>query len=97
VKKISMSDIKNEALQRNFERAGRWFSASPFFKPRLPQSGWKDEDDTLYFVASERGPSHVRKYTVRYVNSEGIINSFSEFQQFSTGAEARRWLKEALS
>lgn len=97
MKKISMDDIKREALQRNFERAGRWFSAGPFFKTRLPQSGFEAEDGTLYFVSSEQGPYSPRKYTVRQVNSDGIINSYSEFQQFDSRVEATRWLKEALT
>ena len=93
MKTISMDDIKNEALTRDFERAGRWFSAGPFFKTRLPKNGFEDEDGTLYFVTSEKGPYDDRKYTVRCVNAEGIISSYSEFQQFETRAEAKRWLK----
>ena len=93
MKTISMDDIKNEALTRDFERAGRWFSAGPFFKTRLPKTGFEGEDGTLFFISSEQGPSGERRYTVRCVNAEGIISSYSEFQQFGTRAEANRWLK----
>jgi len=51
------------------------------------------------FISSEQfdpilAPEIPRKYTVRFIDQEGMIQSLSEFQQFETASAAKRYAKQ---
>lgn len=71
------------------ERAGFHFfepATLRFFRSRIGEELY----GSRYFVTSEQGPEMPRLYTVRAVDVDGSIEAVGGFQQFTTGAQARR-------
>lgn len=71
--------------------------ACRFFRSRLPEGGLADKFGTVFFVTSEKGPSGVRRYTVRTQTAKGDprhIGDAGGFQSFATGAAAKRHARQ---
>jgi len=86
-----METINIGGLELLNARKGRfWFSPDTlrFFRSRYSDTATK-VDDKAYFTSSERGPSGIRKYSVRVCNMEtGAIDTVGKFQDFDTRAQA---------
>ena len=74
-----------EIKQRNRNAGHHFFDESTmrFFNSRVSEKTFGD-----YFVTSEKGPSGIRAYTVRYQDENGHIQTVGEFQQYATLQEA---------
>jgi len=87
----------HEIKQRNRERGHYFFEPASmrFFRSRVGSWTLRGEDDRVYFVTSEqfvgsdRHP-HARRYTVRAMEADGVVNTVGEFQAFATLREAKR-------
>lgn len=85
---ITMQAIR-DMYQPGYGR--HWFDPDTmrFFSCRLPEFGYTAEDGSAYFVSSERGPSGVRRYTVRRLTGTGgEIETVGQFQQYATRSAA---------
>lgn len=81
-----------EIKKRNEEAGQHFFDASTmeFFDSRIYKSTYG-----FYFATSERGPSGVRRYSVRLIDWEtGKIETVGDFQQFRTLREAYKFADE---
>ena len=93
-KRLDIQTIKD--LNR---RAGQhWFSPDTmrFFKSKIPQ----DHEGLVmnrFFISSEKSLFGKRKYTIReWKGKTKSIETFGEFQQFNTKAQAQRVLKKLM-
>jgi len=84
---------------QNHAAGFHWFSpgAIRFFSARFGRRTYV-QDGLCFFVSSEQfsdsnGTTEPRRYTVRLACPRGHIQGVSEFQQFSTRAQAIRWLR----
>jgi hypothetical protein len=78
-----------EIKKRNIEVGEHFFDAETirFFDSRIYKT-----THGFYFTTSERGPSGVRRYSVRVIDWEtGHIETVGNFQQFSTLREAYKF------
>lgn len=84
-----------EAVVR--EHKGHFFdeSALRFFKSRIHFRAWK-LGDTYYFITSEKHRDEPRGWTVRS-QTNGQVESVSEFQQFDSIKKAQQYLRDYLS
>lgn len=79
----------HEIKQRNKEAGQHFFdkSAMDFFDSRIYKT-----THGFHFTTSERGPSGVRRYSVRVIDwDSGAIETVGDFQQFSTLREAYKF------
>jgi hypothetical protein len=76
-----------QEIKKRSKQAGQHFfdaDAMEFFDSRIYKTTHGN-----YFTTSERGPSGVRRYSVRVIDWEtGEIKTAGEFQQFATLKEA---------
>lgn len=89
-----------EIKQANRAAGDHWFDAATlrFFLSRVAPSVIAGR----LFISSEQfkdstGERAERRYTVRIATDHGAIEDASEFQQFATLDEARRWARQAAS
>ena len=90
-------DIKY--LKAKAEQAGNTFfdkGAMRFFNSRVLPSSFTKMDEGVYrFVTSERHDYGPRLYTIREVTLDPFdIVDVSKFQQYATGREAMKHIKE---
>lgn len=79
----------NEIKKRNIEMGEHFFDAEAihFFDSKIYKT-----THGFHFTTSERGPSGVRRYSVRVINWEtGRIETSGKFQQFATLREAYKF------
>jgi hypothetical protein len=70
---------------------GHWFDKDTmaFFKSRLNEKLYYT-DKVIYFISSEKGPSGLRRYSIRYyVPLTGEVGTHGEFQKYKTLAAAK--------
>jgi hypothetical protein len=90
-----MSMRLEEFKELNKSIGNYWFSPDSmrFFKSRILD--W--DIITGYFITSEKGPSNVRRYSIRRANFEtGTVSTVSEFQEYPTLQRARTAYKRYL-
>lgn len=89
----------DEIKRANAQAGYHFFDADSmrFFRSRVLDGVYGGR----FFITSEKndgpGYSYPRLYTVREFMPDGSIDSLGEFQAFSTPAQARRAIKEALT
>ena len=86
-------------LKAKAEQAGNHFfdkGAMRFFNSRVLPSSFTKMDEGVYrFVTSERCDNEARFYTIREVTLDPFdIVDVSEFQEYATGREAMKHIKE---
>ena len=64
-----------------------------FFRSRIGENVYSGG----FFVTSEKGPNMQRRYTVRQAMPNGTIDTFGEFQQYTTGAQAHAAARNATA
>lgn len=72
----------DELKEANERINNHWFSdqTMSFFKTRI-----ESQIHNNYFITSELAPgASNRRYTIRKANSDGSVNTYGEFQEFST-------------
>ena len=89
-----------ENIQYLNEKAGYHFfdkSALRFFNSKVLDaiySTWKEECTTFLFITSEKGPDHIRKYSVRSFDSKtGKVDTVNDFQAYETARQAHNACK----
>lgn len=63
----------------------------------LPSSFAKMDEEVYRFVTSEKNWASDRRYTIREADMRGgrfVINTIGDFQQYATGREAKKHIKE---
>lgn len=83
----------DQIKRANKERGQYFFSPDTmrFFRSRVLQGVYGGK----YFVTSERYSDDTpRRYTVRVANSDGTVESASEFMEFSYPYQARNYAKK---
>jgi hypothetical protein len=70
-----------EIKQRNRDAGQHFFDEASmrFFNSRISGQTFGN-----YFVTSEKGPSGIRAYTVRFQDDDGHIWTLGEFQEYDT-------------
>ena len=88
-------------IKAKAEQAGNHFfdeDAMRFWDSRvLPSSFVKVTGDVYRFVTSEKNWQSDRRYTIREVdmrNGRFVVNTIGNFQQYATGREAKKHIKE---
>lgn len=56
-----------------------------FFKSRILDGVYGGR----FFVTSEKGPDNVRRYTVREAKADGSVDTYGDFQDYATAAQAK--------
>lgn len=82
---------------RNRNPRGHWFDASStrFFKTRMgaEHGRWvrhgRDRKLVYVFVTSEKGPSGVRRHSVRFMDKAGEIRTVGDFNAYSRSVANR--------
>jgi hypothetical protein len=79
------------AIKAANEAAGKnWFSPDTmrFFHSRVSSKIWPVTDGA-YFVTSETDGESPRRYTVRFIDSDGSVSTIGDFRGHATMAEAQ--------
>jgi len=94
-----------DEIKRRAEKGSPHFfdkDTMSFFSSRLSELMWSEgelkdyQKSNIYFITSEKHAGSARAFTVRIIDADGDINTFGEFQGFSTLGEARRAIKDAI-
>ena len=100
-----------DEVKRRAEKGSPFFfnpETMRYFSSRVSELAWSKGDlknyqtEDIYFITSERDTSFhkhsgsTRGYTVRLCDKTGDIQKVSEFQEFGTLAQARKFIKEVL-
>ena len=86
---IEEIEAANEAHGHHFFES----ATKRFFRSRIGQTVYGGR----FFVTSEQFDARSpRLYTVRRANDDGSIGTASEFQQFSTSAQAKAWIMHTI-
>lgn len=87
-----MLNTIEEIKQANKDADGHWFDADTmrFFRSRVSRKVYPVEAGT-YFVTSERfDDNSPRLYTVRFIWTDGDVETQGEFQQYKTSKAAHK-------
>ena len=92
-----MTKFTIEAIkQANHELGHHFFEPTTlrFFGSRIGRTAYPKPDGTTLFVTSEQREYYTpRRYTVRRSLEDGSVESVSEFQQFTSAAQARTFAR----
>ena len=74
---------------------GYWFSPDSMkaFDSVLPDFGYMDTENNLYFISSEQFSKEVKRlYSIRKVKTNGAIETIGDFQRFKSESSAEKAL-----
>jgi hypothetical protein len=82
----------NQIKRANKAAGCHWFNpgALEFFKSRVEPNVWPVADGA-YFASSECGPDGRRKWSVRFADAQGSIDTVADFGLFATVDDAKRF------
>lgn len=88
--KKTMEDV----IRANKKAGQHWFDEDTM---RFFKSDFGKLYSNKYFISSEKSPHNPRRWSIRKVNwKTGDVDTVGEFQQFSTQASAKRYLREKM-
>ena len=95
--KVTIGNLKQHYKEHNPD--GHFFSRNTTrsFNSKIHEAYYDEDTGDTLFITSEQFDSLPRSFTVRKVldRADAGIAEVSEFQEFSTLAEARQFLKES--
>ena len=81
-----MKYMTMEAVKNAYQpcKGRHWFDKDTmrFFKCRLPRTAYVGPCG-VFFVSSEKGPSEVRRYTVRQFSGPGEVKTVGPFNEYT--------------
>lgn len=91
-KSIAEIKRKNEAINNYFFEK----DALLFFDCIIEPEVYQTEKGTMFITSEQYDQNTPRLYTVRRATEEGIIETYSVFQQFNSKAQAVEYIKKEI-